>query len=334
MSKRKSFWSGISAAVIMLVLILDSKTALYGAREGIKLCLHTVVPSLFPFFVLSPIINSSIAGNDISFLRPLEMACGIPKGCSSLLLLGLFGGYPVGAQAIADAYRQGQISKGTAQRLIGFCNNAGPAFIFGMTATLFTSHVVPWIIWLIHITSAIIVGCLLPGKITECGVIALPKPMSATAVLEKAIKTTLLVCGWVLLFRVVISFCERWFLWLLPTWLIPIISGMLELTNGYCLMQKILSENLRFMLCSSLLSFGGLCVMMQTFSVTGSCGTGLYIPCKLLQTAISVILAYFLQFFLFESDQHVPPAALIIVSVSGIALIFLLHRKKTVAICR
>ena len=40
-----------AAALGMLVLILDSKTALAGAREGIDLCIRTVIPSLFPFFL-------------------------------------------------------------------------------------------------------------------------------------------------------------------------------------------------------------------------------------------------------------------------------------------
>ena len=37
----------------MLALILDGRTAIEGARQGIGLCLRTVIPSLFPFFVLS-----------------------------------------------------------------------------------------------------------------------------------------------------------------------------------------------------------------------------------------------------------------------------------------
>ena len=36
-------------ALGMIVLILDSKTALSGCREGVTLCLNVVIPSLFPF---------------------------------------------------------------------------------------------------------------------------------------------------------------------------------------------------------------------------------------------------------------------------------------------
>ena len=46
----------------MLALILDGRTAIDGARQGIELCLRTVIPSLFPFFVLSILLTSSLLG--------------------------------------------------------------------------------------------------------------------------------------------------------------------------------------------------------------------------------------------------------------------------------
>ena len=62
---------GIGAAVGMLLLILDSKTAVTGAWDGIELCLRTVIPSLFPFFIISAALTSSLAGMKLPLLRPL-----------------------------------------------------------------------------------------------------------------------------------------------------------------------------------------------------------------------------------------------------------------------
>jgi len=111
------------------------------------MCLESVVPSLFPFLILSGIITTSFTGVEVKILRPVGRLCGIPSGGESLLLIGLIGGYPVGAQCIYRAYETGQISKVDAQRMLGFCNNAGPAFIFGITASLFDSLIYPWLIW-------------------------------------------------------------------------------------------------------------------------------------------------------------------------------------------
>ena len=52
MEKRKWIVS-LAAAAGILVLILDSRTALAGAAQGLSLCLKTVIPSLFPFIFLS-----------------------------------------------------------------------------------------------------------------------------------------------------------------------------------------------------------------------------------------------------------------------------------------
>ena len=48
--------TGFAAGAAMLMLILDGRTALTGAAEGIDLCIRTVIPALFPFFVLSPLL--------------------------------------------------------------------------------------------------------------------------------------------------------------------------------------------------------------------------------------------------------------------------------------
>ena len=47
----KRMIQGIVAAVGMLILILDTKTAILGAQNAIELCIFSVIPSIFPFLV-------------------------------------------------------------------------------------------------------------------------------------------------------------------------------------------------------------------------------------------------------------------------------------------
>ena len=68
----------------MLALILDGRTAIDGARQGIELCLRTVIPSLFPFFVLSILLTSSLLGSSLIVLRPLGRLFGMPEGAEPL----------------------------------------------------------------------------------------------------------------------------------------------------------------------------------------------------------------------------------------------------------
>lgn len=283
-------YAGIGAALGMLVLILDSKTALQGAQTGIDLCLRTVIPSLFPFFLLSIVLTSSFLGSSLPWLRPMGKLCGIPTGAESILISAFLGGYPVGAQAIATAYRSGQLSKADAERMLSFCNNAGPAFLFGMVASMFPERGMAWLLWGIHIASAILVALLMPGISAEAVKMAGQSGISLSQALQRAIGVMATVCGWVVLFRVVIAFLERWVLWLLPMAAQVAVTGLLELSNGCCELWKIADVHTRLLVCSAILSFGGLCVTMQTVSVTSGISLRRYFLGKGIQTLISLLL--------------------------------------------
>ena len=129
---------GICISIAMLIIILNGRFSANSVQSSIELCIQTVIPALFPFFILSCILNSCFIGQRFVFLDPIRKFCRIPSGTESILLVGLLAGYPVGAQLITDAYQQGALSKENAHRMLGFCSNAGPAFLFGMLATAFS----------------------------------------------------------------------------------------------------------------------------------------------------------------------------------------------------
>lgn len=299
---KRSYFTAIAAAISFIVLILDAKTAFSGALEGVKLCTQALIPSLFPFFILSMVLTSTLTGQRIPFFAPIGRLCGMPRGSESLLLVGLLGGYPVGAQSISQAYARGQLTGKDAHRLLGFCSNAGPAFLFGMVAGQFSSMSASWVLWGIHILSALLTAILLPGKSAECVTMPLQKPMKVSQALEKSVRVMATVCGWVILFRIVVAFFARWFLWLLPSWAQTTLIGAMELANGCCSLAAIEPEGLRFVITAGLLSMGGLCVAMQTVTVTEGLGTGLYFPGKLVQTLISLAIAGLLQYGLFPEQ--------------------------------
>ena len=295
MYMNKKIWTGIVSSLGIMLLIMDAKTAMSGANEGVQLCIRTIIPSLLPFFVLTNLLTSVLCGQNIRLLQPLGKLCGMPKGSESLLIIGLLGGYPVGAQAVMQAYNNGQLNKSDAQRLLGFCSNSGPAFLFGMISMYFPSQRMIWALWGIHILSAVIVGAVLPGKSRNKSQMLTSPSIDFSQAVARSVKILGSVCGWVILFRVIIAFSRRWFLWLLPDALQVAFMGLLELANGCCSLGMVSNEALRFILCAGLLGFGGLCVLMQTTSVTGSFGTGQYLPGRVLHGLLSMILAWIWQ---------------------------------------
>ena len=302
----KKVLTAIFAGLGMLVLILDSKTALSGGMAGVEICIRTVIPSLLPFFVLSVLLTSTLPGLQMKLLRPIGRFCKMPAGSEPLLLLGLLGGYPAGAQAICQTYAAGQLSRKDAHRLLGFCNNAGPSFLFGIASMAFPHSWMPWVLWAIHILSAIFTGFLLPGQACKDVKLAEGQRMNISQAVEQAVRVMGKVCSWIILFRIILAFCDRWFLWYFPVTIRVILCGILELANGCLQLGSISSLPLRFCVCSAILSLGGISVTMQTLSVTGSLGIGQYFPGKLIQCAVSLILSLLIVY-----PQHFPVAALL-----------------------
>lgn len=274
----------------LLLLILDGKTAVEGAQAGIELCLRTIIPSLFPFFVLSILLTSTMMGKCYPILRFVGKLFKIPPNSEPLLIPAFLGGYPVGAQAVASAYRRAQLSREDAQQMLSFCSNPGPAFIFGMAALMLPNPHMAWAMWAIIILGALVTAQLFPCSGTAAAY-EQRKAVTVSEALHSALTVTASVCGWVILFRILIVFLQRWILWMVPVSVKTAVIGFLELSNGCCELAQIPDPSLRFILCTAFLSFGGVCVAMQTVSVTEGLSMKNYYLGKLLQTIFCVLIS-------------------------------------------
>jgi hypothetical protein len=272
------------------IMFINPGIAADGGKDGIELCLKSVIPALFPFIFLTTFICSHCVTFPIlpkTILRWL----GIPEGAATILALGLIGGYPIGARCIAESCKNGSLSTKTSHRMLGFCNNAGPSFIFGILSNQFSSIRILWLIWCIQITSALLVGFLLPHKESESVHLTSRPGLPITQCLNNALKTMVFICGWIVLFRILCAYISS----ILPAGtssvIIALTYGILELTNGCFALSGIVNEAVRFVICNFLLCFGGLCITMQTGSVLQDTGFGMYFIGKVLQSIIAILLS-------------------------------------------
>lgn len=299
---KQNKWTALFPSFGLVLLILDAKCALEGAREGISLCTMTVIPSLFPYFVLTAMLTGCIGPTKV--LAPLGKMCRIPPGTEHLLLLSLLGGYPTGARSIRQAYENRQISLGQAKRMMGFCNHPGPAFLFGICGGLFGGVWKAFVLWGAMILSVLFTAMLLPGKQDKRISPHSPAPVSFPQAVQQALRSTASVCGWVVLFRIILRLLARWCFWLPGDLWQILVAGALEITNGCTMLPGIGQEGLRFFLCGIILCMGGLCVAMQVLSASGPVGFGLYILGKLLQTAICGAVLCLMQPVCFPAVQR------------------------------
>ena len=322
LKNRKKYIVIVFCVLSMFVLILDAKTAMIGAKDGITICLQTVIPSLFPFFFISSVINSYLTGRAIPFFKSLGKLSKIPEGSEGLFFIGILGGYPVGARSIHDAYITGALTKNEAERMLGFCNNVGPAFLFGIGSSLFHAPYVPAIIYLIILLSSILTGMILPGGSRRKCVISRKNKHNH---LYSSIHAIACVCAWVVLYRIVLTFLNRWVLWILPDTFVIIVSGLLELTNGCIQLVNVNNDGLRFVLLSAFTCLGGFCVSNQTATVAESLSCKYYYIGKLLQTGITLLISLSVSSVLFPGNNK---TLFILLPISVILISILVYKEK------
>ena len=259
------------SVILIAVLCTFPKVCINGAAQGINICLNSVIPSLFPFFVASKMFimsgGAAFFGKKAGgFMRIF----GLGKKCAAPFVLGLISGYPVGAKAACDLYKANEISKDEAQGILSFCNNCGPCFLIGTVGAKMIGNVkTGYILYIIHIISAVSVGLLFKHTVknntrtarsykTECKKVSRSKSIFTDAV-EESVKTMLNVCGYIVFFSVVTSLlkcvCKSF-----------TASGFFEITTAIsdlCALGNC-SVKIKIVIISYLCGWAGLCVNMQT----------------------------------------------------------------------
>ena len=316
--------------ILFVMMVVWNKSVSAATYEGVDLCLRVVIPSLFPFFVICTYFNSALSQYNFTFLRVLGRFCRIPKGAECLLITGLLGGYPIGAQCISQSKANKEITLTQAERMLGFCSNAGPAFIFGMLSSQFPNINTLWPLWGIQIVTSVLIGHYLPSN-EECihSTKHVTKNISLSSALERSIKGIATVCGWVMLFKI-ISTSIMMYVNTTSALSQILILGALELVSGCAKLTTISSIGLRFIVASAFLSFGGICVQMQTISVTQGIRKRTYVVGKFLQTYLSVIIATIIQLIAFPPKwRYCPNVITLSVCVSVLSLIVIIFFRKS-----
>ena len=86
---------------------------------------------------------------------------------------------------------------------------------------------------------------LMPDRANEDSILKSRPLLTLPDALQCSLKIMANVCGWIILFRILIAFMTRWVLWLLPVPAQVAITGILELSNGCCALDKISNEELK-----------------------------------------------------------------------------------------
>lgn len=319
-----------------ICLVIFSKDNLTAARNGLNLWANNVVPSLFPFFIATELLGYtnviSLFGKFLTkIMKPLF---NVPGEGAHALLMGIVSGYPIGAKIVTKFREEGVCTKVEAERLLAFTNNSGPLFILGTVGiTLFCDTTIGIVLLVTHILACITVGFCFrfwkkntPSSIKNMPTTSSSQKQTVTfsnlgEVLSNSItsatSTILMIGGFIVLFSVVISILQQsHIIELVGNLFSPIfdqlgigakfsesfVTGFLELTNGVKQVSSIANRTLstNILLCSFLLGFGGISVLLQVYSVISKTDISIfpYFLGKLLQGTLAAFYTFLVLHFM------------------------------------
>ena len=310
------------------------------AEQAIEMCLTVLVPTLFPFLVLSGIFIKCGFAERLGRLldRFTKKVFCVGGNCSSAMILGLVSGFPVGAKTVSSLYKNGACSKVEAERTLAFCNNAGPSFILGTVGVgIWQSGKTGWLLWAVQIVSAVFVGIIV-GRIwkgTATAVVSVDEKSKNTPQKQSVLRiflssvtdgavSMIYICSFVVFFAVAVAL-------LLHTGLIPSISaaicnlfpfferetvenllvGIFEMTTGVSRVGNSAPVLQNLAVTSALIGWAGISVHCQVLSYI--CDGGLspkpYFIGKILQTAFSTALIFICSFLIPGYKADILPAS-------------------------
>lgn len=136
------------ALLLLLGMLVFPKLSVSFALSSLNLWFTKMIPTLFPFMVLSGIlIRMNLVRPLCAPLRPVSrLLFGVEENGAFCILIGFLCGFPMGAKVVSDLYKRKELSLKEAEYLLSFCNNIGPIYFCGyVLVTLQTDHKLPFL---------------------------------------------------------------------------------------------------------------------------------------------------------------------------------------------
>ena len=310
----------ISTLCALFVLLFASRRVIESCRYGLRLCVELILPSLFPFFLISILLSR------LGFPHLMGKILGPPAARLfhvsgpgvTALFVGLTGGYPMGAAYLSELLRNGLISVTEGERLLAFCNNSGPAFLVGAIGTgVFGSARLGLQMYGVHILAALLTGFLLRGRALP---VSVTESLSENAgpslssllpdAIQQSVTALLNVCGFVVCFSIFTGLLEASGLLDLGTRFVcsqfsmdpsavrALLIGFWELGSGAGALRGLLPTPLHLASAACLVGWGGLSVHFQTLAVLSDTEIkgALHTAGRLLNAVLSFFMMYVLSY--------------------------------------
>lgn len=277
--------------LLCITMLCFSKEMKLGVLEGIRLSSEILIPTLFPFFILSDYWSKNFYITDSSpFSRIFVRLFHIPPSGLLAFIIGIICGFPLGVKVARDLYDRDEIDQGQLTSLCGFSNNPSMAFVIsGVGLGIFGSVRIGILLFLSCLLSAIACGVLFrqeETKVTKHANISRQKFILVESIKHAGL-TSITVSSYVIFFSAIICVVKN----------SPLLAPYLELCSAVEIISKSsFNTSQKLALIAFSLGFSGLSVHMQSFSFMGDrVKKSRYLLMKLAQGLLSSLIILILK---------------------------------------
>lgn len=342
-SRLKNLIVGTATVIYTVLLIIFVRDIGEAVSGSLKVCFEVIIPSLYAFMIASGFVVSSNLYIVLSkpFGAVSRYIFRIPPEYFSVFLIGSVGGYPVGAKLLSELYDEGKIDRDTAEQMLPYCYLAGPAFICSIAGVrLFSSLKAGMIIFAAIISANLLIAVIcglgrpVPAK---CRVAARVELTSENLIgsVGSGAKGMFSICAIIVFFSTIICILEKSGILTCISLCLAEITGLSQSDASAAVRAVIEISNISSLSCgdyslipltASLLSFGGLCVLMQVNGfLTGRLSSKRFYFFRILATIISYLLCkLYVEIFEPNIVQTIAPAGAEVRQNSPIPTLFLL----------
>lgn len=268
------------SVIFFMSLVLLPEASSSAVKNGLKLCYERLLPTLFPFAVISAILTQIGGTKKITEVigKPFSRLFGLSPSCASAFILGAVCGMPLGPRTAELLYENGEITKKELTKITALSCNAGIGFtVVGVGYGLWGSMRFGWLLYLIQIISVCISGAVFYREKVPTFAPLTPKTNKKAffTVLCEAISKSavgmLSVCAFVVFFNVLTAVVTHVASLIgLPPLFSAVLGSITEISSGCALLRELaLSSspaigNIAKSLTFFAIGWSGICVHAQT----------------------------------------------------------------------
>lgn len=256
-------------AVFITCLVVYPTGSSAGVIRGLKMCSSVIIPSLFPFTAVAIFIFKLGIVDRVSHFvsRPAELIFKMNGQELCVFIMSCIGGYPVGAQLIANLYRENKISRSRAEKLLSCCINSGPSYIILAVGTgILSSKDLGYLLFASSLTASVLIAIFVGFLYKNDGVVnnklSKIKDLNISDIFVdatyEATSSMIKICSFIVLFSAIQGLIDEI---ITNKHIKSAIIFFSEITNS------IISGNKNIFAISFLLGFAGLCVHLQIIAI-------------------------------------------------------------------